>query len=201
MYLRFIPFDSSSSLIFLLFDVVWFLDPWVEGYSAGCCQSMASRRGWPRPPPLRALQEDQPSGSARHQVQLITVFRCSFALWLGVTASAASGRAIRRRWPCAGAVSTEAAQPGAYAPGGAMGTEVSPAVRHCSFQPSGVAGLHQRRSGGDLCHPGQMIHTHIRHIHICSLKLFTNHPQNRPQENGHFVEDSGSARFVPKTVV
>jgi hypothetical protein len=81
-----------------------------------------------------------------------------------------------------------------------MGTEVSPADRRCSFQPAGVADLHQRRSGGHLCHPGQMIHTDIRHIDICGVKVFTNHPPNRPQENGHFVEDSGSARVVPKTV-
>jgi hypothetical protein len=95
----------------------------------------------------------------------------------------------------------EAAQPGAYERRGAMGTEVSPAIRHRSFQPAGVADLHQRRSGGHLCHPGQMIHTHIRHIDICGLKVFTNHPQNRPPKNGQFTEDSGSARVVPKTVV
>jgi hypothetical protein len=81
-----------------------------------------------------------------------------------------------------------------------MATEVSHAIRHCSFQLAGMAGLHQRRSGVHLCHPGQMIHTHIRHIDICGVKVFTNHPQNRASKHCQFTEDSGSAGVVPKSV-
>ena len=82
-----------------------------------------------------------------------------------------------------------------------MSTEVPPADSQALVpQPAGVVGLHQRRFTGPMCHAGGMPYTDISLIDICSVKLFTNHPQNRPRENGHFVEDSGSARIVSKTV-